>query len=1120
MHGGIMTRKPLFWIVFVLLFIGSVLFFIRNYDKAFPVLSLDIRMSREMALNAANDLVEKYNWEPEEYRTAVTFYSERNIQTFVELEGGGLEIFKSLSTDSIYFPYGWQVRHFQEGNPNETSVWFTPAGKPYCFKQTLGEDQPGAVLSRDSAFTIATKSLKQEWTLDLSTYKLVDEAEKIQPSGRVDHTFTYQLSNFELGENGFVRLRLVVSGDELTELMHYIQVPEAFQRRFEEMRSANNTIAFSATMGVGLLYGLGGIIIGIFFLLRQRFILWKNAMLWGIFIALVQILSEINYLPLMWMDYDTSITEQSFMAQMIISAFANFLILSALYTLSFIAAESLTRKAFPNRIQFWKLWSSEAGSSLPILGRTIGGYLSAGIFLFYSLIFYMYTHDALGWWSPADTDYDPNILAAYFPWLTSIAISLGAGFWEECLFRAVPLAGAALLGDHFGKRNLFIGIAMGVQALIFGAGHANYPVQPSYARVVELIIPSLVFGFIYLRFGLLAGIVMHYAIDVAFISLPLFVANVPGIWVHQLIVIILLLVPIWIILYHRYQAGSWSTKLGLIYNRDWRSPESLSSNNEPINSFDDSSIHETKYFSNKILILFATLGLLMFAYQLTFKADLPTMKLSRVDAEELASEALIDWGFVSDSSWMLESRPSVENRDDYRFIWQTEGPDMFTGMMGTYLVEPSWIVRYRLFEGDVISRAEEYICWINPDGKPTRIIHRLPEDKSGVELSEEEARSIGLEFLEKTFAVDVSNLKELEARSGKKPNRLDWEFQYKDTNAVDLEEGELRLVYKIAGSEIVDFQRIVYVPEEWSRAQNEKNAQKEPFNFIAILFVALSLLVAVVSGVVRWSRKQFQIDLFFKIFVIIMIAGIINVWNNWPNLLWTFSTAEPFNNQLYQRLFGAALSIIFMSLFQAVLAGSTHSLIHLRKYSYSVSRPENGVYAGFFLGGILAFSGSLFPSFGPKIGTWTALGGHIPFLGIVLSSLSSFILITIIALVVVSGIISLTRNWSSNIQYAIIYLILLGLVMTSRMDNALDSLFLWIFSGLALGLVFIFLYRGLLCYSPAIIPLITGTITVLEILENGILNLFQGAQLGTLLATITVYAIAYFWYRQLLKVPK
>jgi len=150
-----MTRKPVFWVLFAILFSGSIFFWTQNYNKAFPVVSLDIRMNREMAMAAAADLGDKYNWHPREYRTAVTFYSERNVQTFVELEGGGLETFKSLSADSLYFPYGWQVRHFQENNPNETSVWFTPAGDPYCFRQKLGEDEPGAALGRDSALAVA-----------------------------------------------------------------------------------------------------------------------------------------------------------------------------------------------------------------------------------------------------------------------------------------------------------------------------------------------------------------------------------------------------------------------------------------------------------------------------------------------------------------------------------------------------------------------------------------------------------------------------------------------------------------------------------------------------------------------------------------------------------------------------------------------------------------------------------------------------------------------------------------------------------------------------------------------------------------------------------------------------
>ena len=101
-------------------------------------------------------------------------------------------------------------------------------------------------------------------------------------------------------------------------------------------------------------------------------------------------------------------------------------------------------------------------------------------------------------------------------------------------------------------------IAFIVQAIIFGAGHAPYPNQPSYARPVELIIPSIGFGLLYLYWGLLPGIILHFAFDVVWFALPIFLANAPGIWIQQAIVVVLTLVPLWVVLWRRAQAGRWT----------------------------------------------------------------------------------------------------------------------------------------------------------------------------------------------------------------------------------------------------------------------------------------------------------------------------------------------------------------------------------------------------------------------------------------------------------------------------------------------------------------------------------------------------------------------------------
>ena len=66
--------------------------------------------------------------------------------------------------------------------------------------------------------------------------------------------------------------------------------------------------------------------------------------------------------------------------------------------------------------------------------------------------FYFATNRWLGWWQPSEALTDPNILSSLVPALTPISISLQAGFMEECVFRAVPLALGALIGARYGAQ--------------------------------------------------------------------------------------------------------------------------------------------------------------------------------------------------------------------------------------------------------------------------------------------------------------------------------------------------------------------------------------------------------------------------------------------------------------------------------------------------------------------------------------------------------------------------------------------------------------------------------------------------------------------------------------------
>ena len=94
-------------------------------------------------------------------------------------------------------------------------------------------------------------------------------------------------------------------------------------------------------------------------------------------------------------------------------------------------------------------------------------------------------------------------------------------------------------------------MALVLQAVIFGAAHANYPGFPAYSRLVELIGPSLIWGLIFLRFGLLPTVILHALFDLVLMSLPIFLVDGPSATANQALVIAAGMVPLAVVLARR-----------------------------------------------------------------------------------------------------------------------------------------------------------------------------------------------------------------------------------------------------------------------------------------------------------------------------------------------------------------------------------------------------------------------------------------------------------------------------------------------------------------------------------------------------------------------------------------
>ncbi len=358
------------------------------------------------------------------------FNHDVDTQNYVELEGGGKEAFAALVAGRAYAPFWWDVRLFKPGAIEEVLIRFKPDGALDGFTRKVAEtyvrDEATKALAPEAALALAREQATRDWNVDLKPYHLLDQSQQAQRNGRVDHRFVFERDEPKLAE-ARIRLQLLVAGDELMQVMPFVNIPESFERRFQEMRSANNTIARLASLTAGVLYGLVGCILGALWLLRQHFLVWKPPLVAGLVIGAFLGATVLANSATAWFGYSTAQDESTFWVRQFGLAALAFVGGGLALGEVFMAAEGLARRAFPDHPQLWQLWSRDAGASTEVAGRTAGGYLFVPLELGLVASFYYVTNRWLGWWQPSEQLTDPNILASAIPALTPISISLQAG---------------------------------------------------------------------------------------------------------------------------------------------------------------------------------------------------------------------------------------------------------------------------------------------------------------------------------------------------------------------------------------------------------------------------------------------------------------------------------------------------------------------------------------------------------------------------------------------------------------------------------------------------------------------------------------------------------------------
>jgi hypothetical protein len=1100
-------KKPIFWILAGLAAIAASVFAWTYFTSAFPLLALDIRMDRATALERARALASTQQIGPREFRDTASFALDSELQTFVELEGGGKAAFNALVADRQYAPYRWRVRHFRERDPHEATFWFAPDGTPNGFVEKLKEDAPGAALDAAAARDLGETTATRAWGVDFTPFRPVEQSEERRTGGRVDHTFVYERTDRQLGE-GRARLRLVVGGDRLTELRYFIRIPDAFTRRYENMRSANDAIGVGASLAILAIYGVGGLAIGLFFLARQRWVLWRQPIFWGAIVAVAQTGVRLNEWPLIWMQYDTALSTGSFVGQQIATALAELVLNALMFTLSFMAAESLSRRAFPQHAQFWRLWSREAAGSRDVFGQTIGGYLLVPLFVAYEVALYLYATRSLGWWTPSEALFTPDVLAAYAPWYSAIARSFQAGFWEEALFRAVPIAGAALIGDRLGNRRLWIACAFVIQSIVFGAGHAPYPTQPSYARPVELIIPSIAFGLLYLRFGLLPGIVLHFAFDVFWMGMPLFASSSSGIRAQQLMLVLGALVPIWIVLARRAPATRSRDLPAAALNSSWQPAPAVARDEAPAPVTEHEGLTPSRV--RAVLIAGGVAAVLWIAAMVLVPIERHPLAGTRREAETAAREALREVRL--DDRWRFLVEAETRAGLAHRFVWQTANEAAYRSLLGTYLAAPGWTVSVKLFEGEFDARAEQWTLHLDRDLAVRRIDHDLPESRGGASLETSAARNLARRALRDGFGIDLSNLKEVSAVPSKLPQRTDWTFTFVDTSR-DLPSGELRLSARIAGDQVADTWRFVYVPEDWDRTARDAQTVASIVGVGATVLAALTMVGGVIAAIVSWTRRQFVVRLFLSVGALFLVVLLTRAINMFPTLMAQLSTAQPLPLQIAVLLASSVVGLAAMAAAMGLVAGVVPRWAARPRRIDSRTVTLVGIAVGAIAGAGRVAASALASPDGPVWPSYTEAASFVPLLGAAMSPVVAMLTRTIVLLLVVASATRLSAGWTRRrAPIAFAMFLLVGLV--GAPGSALELL-PWIGSAAIVGGLFTLAYILVLRHDLSVIPIAIAAMTMVGAAREGWASAYPAALRGSLLSMALMWIIATWWSRAL-----
>ncbi len=569
------------------------------------------------------------------------------------------------------------------------------------------------------------------------------------------------------------------------------------------------------------------------------------------------------------------------------------------------------------------------------------------------------------------------------------------------------------------------------------------------------------------------------------------------------------------VLRRRAAAGTWGELAPSLLNGAWSPPDRAPA----------PEMHAPRFVASRAEVLaqrsLPALGIAGAIAWLAFvpmQGDAPSMPLDRERAEAAADAALEARGVRLGPEWRRLSTVSLANERDvwpqHKFVWQEAGPAAYRALVGGTLAPPLWQVRYAMFEGDVAARAEEWRLSIEPDGRVRQLRHILPEARPGARLAEDAALAVAQAGLRERFAIDPAALKLVAAEETERPARTDWAFTFADPRVDVGKDGEARLGVAVAGDEVVGAGRFVHVPEQWMRAERERDGRMQIAKVAGALLVALAGIAAIVFGVQSWMRGHCDTRAVLLVLSINLCAAVAGIAVMWPVLAAKLKTTEPVAWQVLLMVSGSLLAAALGALVVALATGvGAWAARAARQTPLSGPLPPwaAGAAAALLVAGVSTLAGALVP---PEVPRWPSLALASAASPVAAAALEGVgVLSSIgIALFVLTLLERLTAAWTRRTWLALALVVLLvGATAAVRSGTGTSAAA----EGLVAGLIAAAIVYGVLRFDARTVPGYVVAMALLGAAEDAVLDATPAGWTAFAIGAAVSVAVGYAAHRYL-----